>query len=371
MRFLFVDANYPAFLEAIYRDRPHLASQSYAEQGDAIRAGMFGEATFQADALRALGHEADVIVTNAHAAQRAWAKEHRLPLLDRTPWTFRLRRGVIPWASRRQTDTAWGIVIEQVRAYRPDIVYVAILNTMPAAIVARIRELARLVVAQAATTIPDGIYRDYDLIISSIPAIVDRFRRASIPAEYVPLAFEPAVREQVSVSRRDVAVSFVGSFSDAYLDRVQIVDAVARAAPLQTWTADKSYLPRDSAIIPTIRGSALGRDMYTVLARSQLTLNSHGMVSGSDANNLRLYEATGMGSLLVTDHRDNLHSLFSVGPEVVSYRTPTEAAELVCYYLDHPSEASQIAAAGQARTLRDHTWADRMQRLVTTVQSRL
>jgi spore maturation protein CgeB len=371
MRFLFIDANYPAFLEAIYRDHPHLASASYDEQRAAIRAGMFGEAAFQVDALRALGHEAEVIVTNAHAAQRAWAEEHRLPHLDQTRWSFRLRRGVLPWVSRRRTETAWGIVIEQVRAYRPDVVYVAILNTMPTTIVAQIRKSARLVVAQVATTIPDGTYRDYDLIISSIPAIVHRFRRAKIPAELVPLAFEPAVLEHVSVSRRDVAVSFVGSFSDAYLDRVQIVDAVARAAPLQTWTADRAYLPLDSAIIPTIRGRALGRDMYTVLARSELTLNSHGKVSGPDANNLRLYEATGMGALLVTDDGDNLNSLFKVGSEVLSYRTPTEAAELVCYYLDHPFEASRIAAAGQARTLRDHTWADRMQRLVATVQPRL
>lgn len=371
MRFLFIDANYPAFLEAVYRDHPGLAAASYGEQGAQIRAGMFGEAAFQADALRTLGHEAEVVVTNAHPAQRAWAQEHSMAHLTRTRWSFRLRRGVVPWLSRRRADTAWEIVIAQAQAYRPDVLYVAILDTTPAAVVARLRESARLVVAQVATTIPDRTYRDYHLILSSIPQIVDRFRRASIAAELVPLAFEPAVLDQVSVSSRDVPVSFVGSFTDAYLDRVQIVEAVARVAPMQTWTADRAYLPSDSAIIPTIRGSAFGRDMYTVLARSQLTLNSHGRVAGPDANNLRLYEATGMGALLVTDHRDNLNSLFNVGSEILSFRTPAEAAELVRYHLDHPSETARIAAAGQARTLRDHTWADRMERLVSTVQVRL
>jgi spore maturation protein CgeB len=111
--------------------------------------------------------------------------------------------------------------------------------------------------------------------------------------------------------------------------------------------------------------------MYAVLARSRLTLNTHGIVSGSDANNLRLFEATGMGALLVTDHRRNLGELFDAGTEVVTYRDPGEAAAVVNYYLDHPLEAARIAAAGQARTLREHTWADRMAQLVTLTMARL
>jgi spore maturation protein CgeB len=111
--------------------------------------------------------------------------------------------------------------------------------------------------------------------------------------------------------------------------------------------------------------------MYEVLARSRVTLNSHAVWAGPDANNLRLYEATGMGALLVTDDRRTLSDLFAVGAEVVAYRSPGEAAELVRYFLDHPAEAERIAAAGQARTLRDHTWRDRMERVVELVRRRL
>jgi hypothetical protein len=371
VRFLIVDANYPAFLAAIYASDPRLSQAPYEEQIARIRAGMFGEAAFQAAALRALGHEAEVVVTNAHEAQRAWAQEHGQAGLARAPWTFRLRRGIVPWLSRRRADTSWPILVAQAKAYRPDVLYVGILDTLPAAVVAGLRESARLVVAQIATSVPDGDYRGYDLVISSIPAIVDRFHREGIAAEVVPLAFEPAVLDAIPARPRDVAVSFVGSFTDAYRDRVEIVETVARVAPLQTWTADRTRLPANSPILPTIRGAAFGRDMYTVLARSRLTLNSHGTIAGPDANNLRLYEATGMGALLVTDQRDNLQALFDVGSEIVAFRTPAEAAEVVAYYLEHPSEAERIAAAGQARTLRDHTWAERMARLVASVEARL
>ena len=107
--------------------------------------------------------------------------------------------------------------------------------------------------------------------------------------------------------------------------------------------------------------------MFEVLARSRITINTHGRVSGDAANNLRLFEGTGMGALLVTDARSNLGDLFEVGREVVTYRHPEECAEVVRHYLAHRHEAEFIAAAGQQRTLRDHTWRDRAERLVDLV----
>jgi hypothetical protein len=371
MRILFVDANYPAFLDKVYRDVPDLANASYAEQTARIRSGLFGEAQFQAAALNALGHEAEVVVTNAHHAQRAWALENGRADLARRPLRIRRRCRIVPWVSRTDSTVDWAIVVSQAKAFRPDILYVEIMDTMPAAVAQQLRKYARLSVAQVATALPDGAYRAYDLVLSSIPAMVQAFRGAGVAAEWVPLAFEPSVLDEVGTVDRDVPVSFVGSFTDAYADRTDVVEAVARVADLHTWTDDRAYLSSDSLIKKTIRGSAFGREMYQVLARSRVTLNSHGLVSGRDANNLRLFEATGMGTLLITDHRDNLGDLFHVGTELVTYRSPTEAGEVVEHYLANPDEAARIASAGQARTLRDHTWRDRMSRLLELVLPRL
>jgi spore maturation protein CgeB len=82
---------------------------------------------------------------------------------------------------------------------------------------------------------------------------------------------------------------------------------------------------------------------------------------------LRLYEATGVGTLLLTDWKENLHEIFIPGKEVVAYRSPEECAELIHYYLTHEEERQAIAAAGQQRTLREHTSYQRMQELVDIV----
>jgi SAM-dependent methyltransferase len=100
--------------------------------------------------------------------------------------------------------------------------------------------------------------------------------------------------------------------------------------------------------------------MFSTLRRSQITINHHIDVAQTYANNMRLFEATGCGALLVTDHKDNLNELFAIGEEVIAYRSLAECAELVRYYLSHPEEARRIADRGQARTFRDHTYAKRM-----------
>jgi spore maturation protein CgeB len=107
--------------------------------------------------------------------------------------------------------------------------------------------------------------------------------------------------------------------------------------------------------------------MYKVLRQSLLTLNHHIDIASAYAGNLRLFEATGVGTLLITDWKKNLHDMFEPGKEVVCYRTPEECAEMVQYYLEHDEEREAIARAGQQRTLRDHTYYQRMQSLLEII----
>ena len=111
--------------------------------------------------------------------------------------------------------------------------------------------------------------------------------------------------------------------------------------------------------------------MYRALARSRITLNRHIDVAENNANNMRLYEATGVGALLITDRKDNLGEIFEVGREVVAYGSAAEAAELIRHYIAHPEEARRIAQAGQARTLAEHTYRQRMQELAPILERHL
>lgn len=147
-----------------------------------------------------------------------------------------------------------------------------------------------------------------------------------------------------------------------------MLEYLARSTKIEFFGYGVESLNRSSPIVACHHGEVWGLEMYRALARSRVTLNRHINVAENNANNMRLYEATGVGALLITDRKDNLGELFEVGKEVVAYSSPEEAAELIRYYIEHPSEARAISLAGQARTLRDHTYQRRMEELVLVLE---
>jgi spore maturation protein CgeB len=56
---------------------------------------------------------------------------------------------------------------------------------------------------------------------------------------------------------------------------------------------------------------------------------------------------------------------------VVGYKSPEECFELIQYYLEHNEERETIAHAGQERTLKEHTYYQRVQELVAIVRKYL
>jgi spore maturation protein CgeB len=103
--------------------------------------------------------------------------------------------------------------------------------------------------------------------------------------------------------------------------------------------------------------------MYRVLARSRITVNRHIGIAENYANNMRLYEATGMGALLLTEDKDNLRDIFEPGREVETYSDPDQLVEKINTLL-RSNRLQEIAAAGQARTLREHSYKERMNELL-------
>jgi hypothetical protein len=80
--------------------------------------------------------------------------------------------------------------------------------------------------------------------------------------------------------------------------------------------------------------------------------------------NLRLFEGTACGALVLTDSIANgLPELFDVGRELVVYQGDRDLLEKIDYYLAHETERRQIAQAGQQRTLTNHLYAHRTQTL--------
>jgi hypothetical protein len=378
VKVLILDTCYAPFLEATYRRIPDLASRPYADQLKELLAQAFGTADFYSRRLREIGVDAVDVIANCSPLQRRWAQEHR----RHASWT-----GSLWWAMRHTVARLGGmrgeaaanmrghaeaIVLAQIRAFAPDVLYCHNLSFLSPSALVEAKRHTRLVVGQIASPLPDPEFLvGYDLILTSFPHYVPRLRALGMASQYFRIGFEPRVLERLGPVRRYRPVTFVGGISAAHATRMHLLDVLARRLPLEVFGYGAETLDPRSAIRRRHCGEVWGLDMYRVLAESHITLNYHIDVAEGYANNMRLYEATGCGALLVTDAKKNLGDLFRVGEEVLAYCDADEAVALVERYLADAEAREAIAQAGQRRTLSEHTYERLMKELVDIIDRML
>ena len=378
MRVLVVDTYYPAFLASHYSERPGLAERPYGEQLASLMDRMFGTADAYSRHLRELGHDADDVIVNCPELQLAWAREHGRPRLAGAL----ARAMALPATAGRAARhlLLHAIARAQVDAFQPDVVYAQDLNFFSRRELDRLRTRA-VVAGQIASPAPEpALLRGYSVIFTSFPHFVPRFRELGVESEYFRIAFYERVAERLEADGlgtepdrdRPHGAVFVGGVHPVVHERgTRLLEEACSRANLEVWGYGADALPDGSAIRARHHGEAWGLDMYRILARSRIVVNRHIDAAEGHANNMRLYEATGAGAMLLTDAGSNLGELFEPGREVVVYDGAGDLVAKLDHYLAHDDERVAIARAGQERTLREHTYGRRIEELAALLEARL
>ncbi len=178
------------------------------------------------------------------------------------------------------------------------------------------------------------------------------------------LGFEPRVLQLTKDGEKKYGAVFAGGMSRAHRPGNGILEAVAQRTRVDFWGVGMSRRGGSRTIRKTFHGPLWGLEMFQLLRDARISLNRHIGCSGGFANNMRMFETTGVGPFLLTDWKANTSDLFEPGREVVEYTNAEDCAEKIGYYLEHEKEREQIASAGQRRTLAEHTYAHRMRELV-------
>jgi spore maturation protein CgeB len=371
MRVAIVDTYYLPFLTAHYRAEPGLARAGYRQQHQALMARYMGTSDAYSHYLRECGHEAVELVANCPQLQSAWAREHAGSLVRAI--------GRAPGRVGRQA-LLHSVLHAQIRALDPDVVYIQDMRLLTRPELDLLRRRGRLVVGQIASAAPGTpVVRGYDLIVTSFPHFVARFAALGVEAEYLPLAFDARLSGQLAADGIDTAatadrpdpVTFVGGVTAEHDAGTATLERLAEEVPLAIWGYGADELPPDSVLRSRHRGEAWGADMYRILARSQIVVNRHIRSAAGHANNMRMFEATGMGALLITEDAPNLPSLFKSGKEVVSYRDGDQLIALTKRYLADAEDRVSIAQAGQRRTVAEHDYRARIGELAEILERRL
>ncbi|MDT5262023.1 MAG: spore maturation protein CgeB [Acidobacteriota bacterium] len=409
MRLLKLGIYHPTYLKQFYAARPRLAAEAYAVQIAALLEDCYGSSDFWTGALGPLGYETVDTVANAEPLQKSWAREHELSDVG---------RGGLSDAG---SDWLFEITLAQVKAFRPEVVIVADYSTFTADFLRQMKRVCpsvRLVLGWCGAPYGDpSVFREWDIVLSCVPEMVEHFNAEGHRSFHLDHAFEPRVLERLGdASPPNIDFSFIGSVlkqNQFHLERERILLRLVEQTDIAIWSDIERASPRqrrallmrrlaydayaaarafgvpqsllaatpllgraarwesrpslsqyvDERIARRARAPLFGLEMFRQLRASRVTLNTHIDISPASASNMRLFEATGVGACLVTDWKPNLSKLFEPDAEVLTYRTPDECVEKVRYILDHEGERRAVAAAGQRRTLRQHTFARRAERI--------
>lgn len=410
-------------VKTLYAAQP-LHQKTYAEQLAAI----LGQKIYYSDtfetAMRSLGNEALTVIYDIEPLQNAWCRENDLD---------GAREGLT------------GTALAQLKKWRPDVVFLQDIFTLPTQIRKQLKDLVPSVKAVVMFKGSPGGMEEaggFDLVFAATPHLVEAFERQGLKSRLLYHSFDETNWKTFEAERlvapaaggmldRPYPATFagmsgygwgldfqsrywslrrlfekVGEFeawvderesatdwkSRAWFGMKALVDAcpdgpligMSRAAgcpdPLKRAAAQTLFWRRaqeanrrqfpDEALfqkskVPTRPLRALfpsrchapvfGLELYRLLGKSRITFNRHTDVVAGDAGNIRLFEATGMGTCLVTERCKNIGDLFVDGSEIVTYTHAEEAVEKIRHLIDHPAESDRVARAGQARTLRDHS----------------
>lgn len=92
-----------------------------------------------------------------------------------------------------------------------------------------------------------------------------------------------------------------------------------------------------------------GKKYNEIVANSKIVINTHRDES-CDYGNIRDFEVTGLGSLLITDKPEFMKELFVDGEEYVSFSDKEDLLEKIKYYLKNDEEREKITLAGMKKT---------------------
>ncbi len=365
MRILVADTVYPGFLAWLYNEfAPGLADKSYAEQVETQVQGFFHTAGAWRPALEERGHEVMEVTANNPPQQVRWMAENdRLGLAKTLCDGFTFGGYTLP--QRQELSWERAFVAEQVRAFRPDVLLCANLYLFDDDFLASVDGCYGKAIGQHAAVMPRNSLSRYDAIISSLPNQVAAFRAAGIRAELIGLAFDERLLPHLGAPERTHDLAFIGSVSGHHVGRAHFLAELARQRTIDFWGDLRWPEGVDTRNLSlNLNPAVFGLPMYRTMATCRMVLNYHLDAAGEFANNLRLFEATGVGAVLVTDRKTNLADYFEPDVECIAYDSAAEALAKIAELEADPKACAAMAAAGQARTLRDHGYRNRVDQLL-------
>jgi spore maturation protein CgeB len=397
-RLLSISSMYQGSLDSFCKKFPDHSKLSYEEHKKLLLEDTTEFVGVYLKNFRKLGLEADCIICNDSPLQEKWGKE----------------RGI---SSDRQAD----ILIDQVAAFHPDIILVENLSYVTSSLLRTIKQHVpgiKLIAANHCSPFNSKVLdslKEVNFVFTCTPGLKLSIEAFGKKSYLVYHGFDTDLLERLDTDKAMPANNFIFSGSlitggDFHARRIKLIEHILKehvdiklyvnleqnyrirakqAIWLVSETLKKLKLERafdkfpilqygktwvssySDSLIKHKESPVFGDDMLNLFHNSKIVLNFHIGIAGDYAGNMRMFEVTGVGSCLLTDNKKNLGDLFKTDTEIVAYDSDEDCVEKVKWLLEHDNERSEIAHAGQMRTLKSHTVEDRCRSVIEILNNEL
>lgn len=174
---------------------------------------------------------------------------------------------------------------------------------------------------------------------------------------YLPLAANARLFHPPRKAARNNRLIFIGAHSQ---NRQDMIDAIATPKTVigKGWRAhpgrQDEYLDRSIDLASVAAHYRASSVVLNVLNRNNVR---HGL-------NMRCFEATACGALLLTEESPDNSRCFVPGEEIITYNSPADADRLLHELSADRSRLETIALRGQQRTSSAHLYQHRLQTII-------
>jgi hypothetical protein len=199
-----------------------------------------------------------------------------------------------------------------------------------------------------------GLIGAIDLVCTAAKECCLWYQVEGSPSIYLPEASNPELYKPLAAPKEH-DVCFVGA---NYGIRSKIIKAIEKKG-IKVSCYGKGW--------PTGRIDV--EKMPELFAKSRIVLGvgTIGHCTDLFALKMRDFDGPMSGSLYITHDNPDLHDLYDINKEIITYKSPEDCAEKIEYYLKHVDERETIAAAGRIRAEKEHTWENRFDKVLRTM----
>ena len=391
MNLLIATTPYKNHTKAIYNRESDLASKSVLYQKEVLQYNLASSFEFWSNEFENLGLNANIVFPRIPQFQEQWVNENKISNIN-----FNEEE----------------VLLHQIKEYKTEILFIFDFTFITKAFLHRVREISKNIIIATWYGAPISNQKDLslcDYVLTNSKNLCYELKNNGIKVNFIPHAFEPSIYKlrEFKFLQKSIDFSFIGSINDeanTHLDRSRTIEHLSRETGIQVWSdldktsflnslrlqvlatrfdftnyiSDHSMLKKFAKIYPIKRWSELkvrpnlnfknfksiykklhqpvyGQDMLRILGESELTFNGHSLHTGIDSVNMRLFEASGMGTCQLVDDRPILYDFFEPDHEILTFKTVSEAISKSKELLNDDRLRNQIAENSKKKTLSSHT----------------